>query len=218
MGPRCCLRRGLVHRAAWGIAPLSTRGFGATVSRRCPVPGVALCPPSRGAGCPRGARWAQGCRRSSGVGVGVEGRQPRPQGAGCRNGVGGAEGSRGACGQCAGRTRAGAGIAVDGATCLAAVGAAGGRWVRLGAGASPHIPGAHWGGRILCPVLERRGSGGGRDWCYGTGEAHEGLRPVAVSSLTVKGAGGPRAGRGHRPLGAGCWLIGSEPRRWPPGC
>ena len=35
------------------------------------------------------------------------------------------------------------------------------------------------------------------------GRLTEGLRPVAVSSLTVKGGRGPQAGRGRRPLGAG---------------
>lgn len=79
-------------------------------------------------------------------------------------------------------------------------------------GALPHIPSACWGGRILCLVLERARTG-----ATARGRLTEGLQPVAVSSLTVKGAGGPQAGGGRRPLAAGCWLIGSEPRRRPQG-
>lgn len=48
--------------------------------------------------------------------------------------------------------QAGADVAVDGASCLAAVGAAEGQWVQCGAGVLPHVPSAHWGCQILCPA------------------------------------------------------------------
>lgn len=99
--------------------------------------------------------------------------------------------------------QAGAGVAVDGATCLAAVGATGGQWVWCGAGVLPHVPSTHWGGQILCPA----GAGTGATVQGGLTES---LQPVAVSSLTVKGAGGLWAGGVRWLLGAGCWLMAAS--------
>lgn len=82
--------------------------------------------------------------------------------------------------------QAGAGVAVDGATCPAAV-------VPLeagGSGSARHIARC-WSG-----------SGVARDWCYGAGGRI--LPPRRLFSNCERC-------RGRRPLGAGCWLFGSEP-------
>lgn len=89
------------------------------------------------------------------------------------------------------------------ATFLAAVGAAGGQWVWCGAGELPHILGAHRGGRILCLA----GAGTGATVWVGP---KLGLQPIAVSSLTVKGAEGLQAGGVRWLLGAGCWLMAAS--------